>query len=449
MKLIAAALGNSEEAFVETRFSNGLNIIYSNENNKGKTILIQSVMYSIGNTPIFPAGLDSRKYYFYTKFDHDSRTLEFLRKRDSILVRENGIVTIFDSITDFKLYFNEEIFRLPRFVKDGRPTMADTALFFQTFFLPQDKRNTSSVINGGQFNKTDFTSMVKVLINPNFSSLDSSELSKMKSHRKVILQQIATLNRRRSFARDNPVVARQVLLSADNAEFQKQSDDLQKLNSDISSVINKRNRENNRLFKFNSLINELNSLNRNIEIGQVKCADCGSDNIVYSNGEFTFDVSNDVVRREVIASIRCQIDNKVAAIQEYSNEISRLQLEIQSRMSMLTPEVTDIIISREAVLNERDNDLKIIDLSNELKTIEDRLAVQESLEKQSTQDVNQKLGDLIDEMRGIYTAIDQVDTSSIEGLFTKSNENFSGSEEQIFYFSKLVAISKHLSLPFQ
>lgn len=448
MILLAAGLGNLEEAFIEDRFVDGLNIIYSNDNNKGKTILIQSIMFSIGNSPIFPTSLDVRRYYFYTKFSHNERTLEFLRCGNSILVKEHGIVSLFDSITDFKIYFNEEIFRLPRFVKDGRPTMSDISLFFQTFFLPQDKRNTSTVINGGQFNKTDFISMMKALINPNYSNLDSRELDALKTRKKEILQQIGLLSRRLSFAKENPVVARQVLQSVNNVDYQEQSDSLLKINSEISANGTKRNRETNRLHKLQTLISELKSLNRSIEIGKIKCADCGSEKIVYSNGEFTFEVSNDSVRREVITSIQSQVSNKIAAIAEYNNEISRLQVELQAKLAAIPSEVTDIIISREAVLNERDNNQKIVALSNELQLTELQLTQQELMEKVSTQNVNERIVEIVDEMKRYYAEIDEVENSSIEGLFTKHNENFSGSEEQIFYFSKLVSISKYVKLPF-
>ena len=43
------AVGNSEEAFIEDTFSEGLNILLSDDNNKGKTIIIQSMLYALGN----------------------------------------------------------------------------------------------------------------------------------------------------------------------------------------------------------------------------------------------------------------------------------------------------------------------------------------------------------------------------------------------------------------
>ena len=57
------AVGNNEEAYIETRFSDSFNIISSDDNNKGKTILIQSLVYCLGNVPVFPSSFDYKNYY--------------------------------------------------------------------------------------------------------------------------------------------------------------------------------------------------------------------------------------------------------------------------------------------------------------------------------------------------------------------------------------------------
>ena len=51
------AFGDSNEAFIENRLTNGFNIIYSDDNNKGKTIVMQSALYGQ-----FPTGISS--YFF-------------------------------------------------------------------------------------------------------------------------------------------------------------------------------------------------------------------------------------------------------------------------------------------------------------------------------------------------------------------------------------------------
>ena len=56
------AVGNSTEAFVEDSFTAGLNIISSDDNNKGKTIAMQAMMYAIGNEPTFPTTFDYKNY---------------------------------------------------------------------------------------------------------------------------------------------------------------------------------------------------------------------------------------------------------------------------------------------------------------------------------------------------------------------------------------------------
>lgn len=448
MILKKVAFGNLEEAFVENRFSTGLNIVFSNDNNKGKTILIQSIMFSIGNTPVFPSGFPAARYYFYTQFEHQGSILEFVRHGNSFIVRESGQLTIFDSVSDFKIYFNESIYRLPKIKKDGRLVLTDLNLFFQVFYLPQDKRNTSTVINGGQFNKGDFTEMIKSMINPYYSNIDSAEIQAIRAKRKDVIKNISILSRRMSFSKQNPLVASRVLQSAGNADFERQSIELQKVNQQISEYTTKRSRESNRLFKLENLLNELNSLNRNIAIGKVTCAECGSDKIIYSNGDFTFELSNDTVRREVVSSIMKQIESRRDSILEYGNLISSLQTNLQEQLSAIPIEVTDIIISREAVLNERENDKQIVELSNQLREWDRLLDQSDVIDKNTINSVKEKYEEIIQTMREYYANVDEVENANIEGLFTKNNENFSGSEEQIFYFSKLASIAKHLPLDF-
>ena len=57
------AVGNCEEGFVENNIVNGMNIISSDDNNRGKTIIIQSMMYALGNDPTFPQSFEYKKYY--------------------------------------------------------------------------------------------------------------------------------------------------------------------------------------------------------------------------------------------------------------------------------------------------------------------------------------------------------------------------------------------------
>ena len=64
MRILKVGFGNRDEAYIEDRFLDGVNIIYSKENNKGKTLVMQAILYAIGNDSIFPSGFDTTNYYF-------------------------------------------------------------------------------------------------------------------------------------------------------------------------------------------------------------------------------------------------------------------------------------------------------------------------------------------------------------------------------------------------
>lgn len=83
MKIKSIALGNAEEAYVEERFTDGVNIIFSDDNNKGKTLVMQGMMYAMGNHPIFPKGFNYRSNYFYCKVEINDEEIEFLRRDSS------------------------------------------------------------------------------------------------------------------------------------------------------------------------------------------------------------------------------------------------------------------------------------------------------------------------------------------------------------------------------
>ena len=121
------------EAFLESRLKNGVNILFSDDNNKGKTLVIQGLLYSLGNEPIFPAGFDYKLATFYTKCDFDGNIWSFLRSNKTILVHGPDGINTFDSISEYKRFYSKNISPLPEITKDGVVKIVDPELFFQIF----------------------------------------------------------------------------------------------------------------------------------------------------------------------------------------------------------------------------------------------------------------------------------------------------------------------------
>ena len=118
MIILKTGCGNSSEAFIEDRFDKGVNIIFSNDNNKGKTIVFQGLMYALGNDPIFPSGFDYKSYYFYTCFEHNGCVYEFLRKNNTLAIKVGNDVVFYGDIGDLKYFITKNIFSLPFIIKD-------------------------------------------------------------------------------------------------------------------------------------------------------------------------------------------------------------------------------------------------------------------------------------------------------------------------------------------
>lgn len=442
------AFGNWQEAFIESNIQNQVNVIFSDDNNRGKTLLVQSLMYCLGNSPIFPATFDDYNHYFYVKAEVDRSYIEIIRRRNNFSVLYKEELTIFDSVSDFKHFFDENIYRLPRYVSNGSLIVSDLSLFFQLFFLPQDKRNTSNTINHGYTNKEDFIEMIKSLATSDLYVPDSNEIKRLKEQIALRKREISKLIRRNKFSHENPDLAERVQVSIGNKRFENLEKELRELNRQISLITNKRNRELNRKIKLENLIDELNSLNKNIEVGQVKCGDCGSNKIVYTSGDLVFEISNDIVRKQILKSISSQIAQRSEMVASLSMELRELQGLHKEKLEVLPPEVADIIISKDRIIEEAKNDTESVRLQNEIQELEKEISQIESAIQDAAKLGKELVDKIVVEARNIYKGIDDTSSVYIESLFTKHNETYSGSEGQIFYYSKLTAIASVLRIPF-
>ena len=109
MKIRKVAVGNAAEAFIEGNFTNGVNIISSDDNNKGKTIVIQSMMYALGNEPTFPTSFEFQKYYYYIEFEEAGIIFKLCRSGDGFVLKRESTVLIFDNVSELKRYWNRNI----------------------------------------------------------------------------------------------------------------------------------------------------------------------------------------------------------------------------------------------------------------------------------------------------------------------------------------------------
>lgn len=439
------ALGNVEEAFVEDRLTDGVNIIFSDDNNKGKTLVMQGMMYAMGNQPIFPKGFNYRANYFYCKVEINHEEIEFLRRDSSFVVKRQNAHYSFDNVTELKYFLvDENIFNIPQINKDERMVIADLNLFYELFFIGQDKRNPSNTINYGFNNKKDFVSM---LCSMNGYPLLDMEVINVENKQRIqqIKSDIEVTKKLLKLLKKNPYVSGYVHKYSDSVQFVDFRMRVKKLHSEIAEFKKKRNLEYNRKEKLEALVQELNSLKREIEQGNVICAKCGSEKIIYKNKGMSFEVSNSYVRKQVLSSIAYQISQKEEIIREYSYQLQQLQDELKKILQEVPVELHRILLFSEMILSEIDYDNKLKELCEQLEELQANDKSISDSEKEAKQKCNEMKEDIVSLMNKLYREVDPQGSTFFDDIFTKRDETYSGSEEQEYYYSRVLAVNDYFN----
>ena len=217
--MLIKRVGIGNIAFIEDRFGNGLNIIFSDDNNKGKTLVMQGIMYALGNEPIFPKGFAYKQYYFVCEIEVNGNIMKVLRKDRFFVVLYCEEMYKFDFVAEFKYFIKDKgIFDIPTISKKGINTLCGLELFYELFFVGQDKRNTSNIINRGQYNKEDFIQMLCSMNGYPFVEVDDVAINK---RIKEIRGEMQTTKRLLSLLRDNPEISKYINKYGDTEAFKK------------------------------------------------------------------------------------------------------------------------------------------------------------------------------------------------------------------------------------
>lgn len=442
------AFGNRLEAFIEGRLQNGVNIIYSNDNNKGKTLVMQGLLYAMGNTPIFPAGFDKRKYYFYTKIEVGGTEYEFLRKNETTVVKQGENWQSFDSISELKYFINKNLFLLPVIEKNGERKIVDLELFYQLFAVGQDKRNSSNVQNSGYYNKTDFLNMLKEIGGCSGSVTEDFDVEQIRIKIQTKKSEMKVVSKKIKLLKENPKVAAQAFTQSDRDAAKMQQQKLEEINRRISDLKKKRLREFNRRAKLENLLSELNSLNQTVSAGKIVCADCGSESIIYSNSDLNFEISNSLVRQNVMNSMREQISLKGDIIDEVSANINLEQIQLHAAMTETAPDLKNMLIFADEIINEANFSLQLLGIASSIQMLKDSLEAIEREDDDAKIRYRAMMEVINNEINQLYRQIDHEGSLKFDGLFSKQGEVYSGSEEQEFYFCKLIALNRYFSHQF-
>ena len=104
-------------------------------NNKGKTVVVQSIFYALGNEPKFPSSFDPQKdNYYIVEIESNNKLFLICRRKNNFVVRSSEGLFIFTTQSEFKRFYSKHINELPYIIKDGREKMVDLFLYNHLFF---------------------------------------------------------------------------------------------------------------------------------------------------------------------------------------------------------------------------------------------------------------------------------------------------------------------------
>ena len=453
MKIRKVAVGNTEVAFVEKNLTDGVNIISSDDNNKGKTIVIQSMMYAMGNEPVFPVSFDYHQYSYYVEFEVNGNVYYLCRKGNTFVLKNGTLLMLFDNTSELKRYWSKYIFELPVIMKNNTLQIADPVLFLQIFFIGQDKKDTSNVLVTRYYNKQDFIEMLYYYTGIENSGLSQDEINEIRQTIKDLNAGKATLLKQHTILKSqNPPVS-YLSSTSDRLAFEAKVAQMEKHRDKIESLKKERNRITNKRMKWQTTLKELNSLNRTIECGELRCMDCNSTHISFTTGQkkqnsYAFDVSTVELRTEIINSIKEKIAAYNEEIEKLTGEIGIEQRKLNEAMENESVTLEELVIYHKDVFSAADAEKRISEIESRIASEQTKLKTSDNASESAKQKKDEFFHNTVQSMNEYYHRIDSDSEEDYSNIFTDKATVYSGSEATVFHISKLLALQKVLNHDF-
>lgn len=442
------ALGNNEEAFIEDTFSDGLNILLSDDNNKGKTIIIQSMLYALGNKPIFPDSFNYKDFVYYIEFKHNNEEYILVRTGDEYILKYSDKLGIFEGESELKRFWNSHIFQLPVIQFKGEKRIVDMELFVQLFFVGQDGKDTSNIFNNGFYHKDDFRNMLLSYSGDYTSEIIPAEIKKLKDKIKDLnIRKKEQLNLSKFYKITAPATEYLSRIK-DKDAFKKRIEEMDSITDKITESKKKRNHLAAKKSLWNGTLKELNSLNRNIKVGELRCMDCNSNRIVYrgsSKSKYSFDISTPTMRKQIIESINEKISSFEEEIEKADFEIQSLQKKLDSLMDSEDITLENIVAYKKGFNSIKELEQKIDRIDQKLEKYEKILREGIKFSDEAKEERKKFYKQFISLMNSKKKQIDIEGEKEYEDIFTKRGSVVSGSEQTVFYVSRLLAFAEMIS----
>lgn len=448
IKIKAVYIGNGAESYIEDRLTDGINVIYSLDNNRGKTILMQGAMYALGAMPTFPERFPYREYIYIIDLNVDGKEVSVLRSRNAFAVKTPDGLNALENEADYSRYWSDNFRSLPSIVKNGRLTLAGLQLYTQMAFIGQDDISSAKV-TAGQFNKSDFTEMLYAIAGLDRRELDSAEEAVLKRRRDELKGQIKSLTKEASALKTRGTALSAISVTTDTRDMQEFLKELDSARVEVTDLRKARSRYLARLTKNQIVLDELNSLRRDVKAGKLVCLTCGSPSVGYrmADSDVIFDVTSPDMRTQIIDTLQERIDKIKADLDALERDLRKAQNRLSGLLSKNDEfSLADVVACKDDYLNEREIDEKMQEAQRELDDVKDKLEADRLLTSEVANQRKEFMDSLLSKMNLARRTISgNTQESSYESLFSTKANVFSGSDSTIYFAARTYAIASEIN----
>ena len=439
-------IGNAEEAYIFEDFYEGLNIISSDENNKGKTIAIQGMIYCLGNTPLFPASFPYQDYYYILHVEVDGRLIKICRKDKNYVIKLNDEYFIFDTMSEFKRYWTKNIEKLPIILKDRVQKIVDPELLVQIFFVGQDKKITNDIFNKGLYRKEDFYKLLYAINGINTIADPIDDVEKVKKKIRELSNEKDRLLKENKILKANNSALEFLSATNDRIALENTLKEVDRIKEKLLKLKKERSNAVSRRAKNEMALKELRSLNRTMKTGEITCMDCGSNHIAYesADSDFSFDISTASMRKQILDSVQEKIDIYNEEIERLTHEINVCQKEFDTCMSNEDISLDALLFMKRELEGAKEADTRLGEIETEIKKQKEQLETKSAISDDVRKKQIKLMEDIVAEMNYFYKYVDIQGKDEYVDIFTPKGKTYSGSEATEFHLAKMYAFYKVL-----
>lgn len=440
MKIKSIYIGNEVEAFIEKRFDSDINIVFSDDNNKGKTIVFQSIMYALGNKPIFPSSFKYKQYYYILAFIVDDNEYEIMRRENSFTLKSNKGVYIFDNSSELKRYFTKNIKNLPVIIKDGHSKLVDFELIIQMFFTPQDKRNSSNIIDSYYYKRKDFINML-LNIGGLGNQVSENSIDDLKKRLKELRDEEKQLKKKSKTIKKLNKESNFINLSSNMDSFENRIKEIDKIKEEMVTSKKLINRLITRKIKNESTLKELRSLNQVLSTSEISCNDCGSKSISFNSAdkEVSFDITNVDMRRNILHSIQEKIQSYSEEILKERANYNEMQIRFKELFKLEEVTLENLLLFKDEIVSDYDLDNEIIGVKSKILETKDEIEIAKIEADKNQEKEKDFISGIIADMNKYYKLIDKNGNLVFNSIFSPPGTQYSGSENAEYFICRTLA----------